>query len=76
MYEAVHEPGHHVVCHPLYWPQDGPVKYAINQLCIQLEKRWTEAHDLESMKTVVEDIIENKIYNIDETFVHCGYIWN
>ena len=76
VYEAVRERGHHVVCRPLYRPQDGPVEYAINQVCVQLNKSWTEAPDLESMRTVVEDIIENDINNVDETFVHCGYIWN
>jgi hypothetical protein len=30
-----------------------------------------EARDLESIRTVVEDIIENEIKNVDETFVHC-----
>ena len=76
VYEAVRERGHRVVCRPPYRPQDGPVEYAINQVCVQLNKRWTEARDLESMRTVVEDIIENDINNVDETFVHCGYIWN
>ena len=76
VYEAVHDRGHRVVCRPPYRPQDGPVEYAINQVCVQLNKRWTEARDLESMRTVVEDIIENDINNVDETFVHCGYIWN
>jgi transposase len=76
VYEAVRERGHRVVCCPPYRPQDGPVEYAINQVCIQLDKRWTEARDLELMRTAVEDIIENYINNVDETFVHCGYIWN
>jgi transposase len=76
VYEAVRERGHRVVCRPPYRPQDGPVEYAINQVCVQLNKRWTEARDLESMRTVVEDIIENNINNVDETFLHCGYIWN
>jgi hypothetical protein len=74
VYEAVRERGHHVICCPPYRPQDGPVEYAINQVCVQLDKRWTEARDLESMKTFVEDIIEKDMNNVDETFVHCGYI--
>jgi hypothetical protein len=76
VYEAVRERGHRVVCRPPYRPQDGPVEYAINQVCVQLDKRWSECVDLESMKTVVEEIIDGKITNMDETFVHCGYIWN
>ena len=76
VYEAIRMREHRVVCRPPYRPQDGPVEYAINQVCVQLNKRWTEARDLESMRTVVEDIIENVINNVDETFVHCGYIWN
>jgi hypothetical protein len=31
--EAEREHGHHVGCHPPYRPQDGPVEYAINQVC-------------------------------------------
>ena len=76
VYEAVRERGHCVVCRPPYRPQDGPVEYAINQVCVQLDKHWSECVDLESMKTVVEEIIDGKITNMDETFVHCGYIWN
>jgi transposase len=76
VYEAVRERGHHVVCRPPYRPQDGPVEYAINQVCVQLDKRWSECVDVESMKTVVEEIIDGNITKMDETFVHCGYIWN
>jgi hypothetical protein len=76
VYEAVRERGHRVVCRPPYRPQDGPVEYAINQVCGRLEKRWSEVHDLDSMKTVVEEIIDKDIHNMDETFVHCGYLWN
>jgi hypothetical protein len=39
VYEAVRERGHRVVCHPPYHPQDGPVEYAINQVCVNLIKR-------------------------------------
>ena len=76
VYEAVRERGHRVVCRPPYRPQDGPVEYAINQVCIKLDKCWSECADLVSMKTVVEEIIDGDISNMDETFVHCGYIWN
>ena len=50
VYEAVRERGHRVVCRPLYRPQDGPVEYAINQVCVNLVKRWSEVEDLETMK--------------------------
>jgi hypothetical protein len=76
VYEAVQEHGHSVVCRPPYRSQDGPVEYATNQVCGRLEKRWSEVHDLESMQTVVEEIIDNDINNMDKTFVHCGYLWN
>jgi hypothetical protein len=76
VYEAVRERGHRVVCRPPYRPQDGPVEYAINQVCVKLDTCWSECADLESMKTVVEEIIDDDITNMDETFVHCGYIWN
>ena len=76
MYKAVWERGHRVVCRPPYRPQDGPVEYAINQVCGRLEKRWSEVEDLESMKTVVEEIIDSDIHSMDETFLHCGYVWN
>jgi transposase len=76
VYEAIRERGHCVVCRPPYRPQDGPVEYAINQVCLNLTKRWSEVNDLETMQTVIEEIIDNKITGIDETFLHCGYIWN
>ena len=76
LYEAVRERGHRVVCRPPYRPQDGPVEYAINQVCVKLEQRWSERTDLELMKTVMEEIIDSDITNIDKTFVHCRYIWN
>jgi hypothetical protein len=52
------------------------VEYTINQVCVKLDKRWSECADLESMKTAVEEIIDGDITNMDKTFVHCGYIWN
>jgi hypothetical protein len=76
VYEAVRQRGHRVVCRPPYRPQDGPVEYAINQVCGRLEKRWSEVTDLESMTMVIIDIINNSIHNMDDTFVHCGYVWN
>lgn len=76
VYEAIRERGHRVVCRPPYRPQDGPVEYAINQVCLNLTKRWSEVNDLETMQTVIEEIIDNNITGIDETFFHCGYIWN
>jgi transposase len=71
VYKAVREWGHHVVCCPPYRPQDGPVEYAINQVCRHLEKRWSEVNDLESI-----NITNNNIHSIDETLLHCGYVWN
>ena len=76
VYGAVREHGHHVMCRPPYRPQDGPVEYAINQVCGRLVKRWSEVKDLESMKTVVEEIIDSDIHSMDETFLHCGYVWH
>jgi hypothetical protein len=76
VYEAIRERGHRVVCRPPYHPQDSTVEYAINQVCLNLAKRWSEVKDLETMQTVVEEIIGNDITGIDDTFLHCGYIWN
>ncbi len=76
VYEAVHQRGHRVVCRPPYRPQDGPVEYAINQVCGRLEKRWSEVTNLVSMTMVIIDIIKNNIHNMDDTFVHCAYVWN
>jgi hypothetical protein len=61
VFEAVRLRRHHVVCHPLYRPQDGPVEFAINQVCGGLEKRWLEVDDLQSMQAVLENIIDNEI---------------
>jgi hypothetical protein len=76
VYEAVRQRGHLVICRPPYQPQDGPVEYAINQVCGHLEKRWSEVTNLVSMTMVIIDIINNDIHNMDDTFVHCGYVWN
>jgi hypothetical protein len=48
------------------------VKYAINQVCVNLVKHWLEVENLETMKTIVEEIIDNNIHSMDETFIHCG----
>jgi hypothetical protein len=32
--------------------------------------------DLEMMKTIVKEIIDNNINSMDKTFVHCGCIWH
>ena len=72
VYEAVRECKHHVVCHPPYWLQDGPVEYAINQVCRCLVKHWSKIHDLEMMKTILDEIINNNINSMDKTFVYCG----
>ncbi len=74
--EAVRLRSHHVVCRPPYQPQDGPVEFAINQVCSRLEKPWLEVSDLQMMRAVIEHIIDNDISNMDETFMYCGYIWN
>ncbi len=67
---AICKRGHRVVCRPPYHPQDGPVEYAINQVCLNLTKRcWSEVTDLGTMQTVVEEIIDNDITGIDETFI-------
>ena len=76
VYEAVRLSGHRVVCRPPYRPQDGPVEYAINQVCQRLVQRWSEVEDLTTMQRVVEEIIDNDINNMEGTFLHCGYIWN
>ncbi len=75
VYEAVRLRSHRVVCRPPYRPQDGPVEFAINQVCSRLEKRWSEVSDLQTMRAVIEHIIDNDISNMEETFVYCGYIW-
>ena len=64
VYEAVRERGHRVVCRPPYRPQDGPVEYVINQVCVKLDKRWSECVDVESMQTVVEEIIDEDVLNM------------
>jgi hypothetical protein len=76
VYEAVRLAGHRVVCQPPYRPQDRPVEYAINQVCQRLVQRWSEIQDLATMQLVLEQIIDNDINNMKDTFLHCGYIWN
>ncbi len=76
VYKVVILQSHHVVCCPPYQPQDGLVEFAINQVCQRLEKRWSEVSDLQTMRAVIEHIIDNDISNMEETFVYCGYILN
>jgi hypothetical protein len=73
--EAVRRRGHRVVCRPPYRPQDGPVEFAINQVCCRLVKRWSEVSDLQTMQTVIQHIINTEINGMDATFLKCGYIW-
>ena len=42
-----------MVCRPPYQPQDGPVEFAINQVCLRLEKHWSEVSDLQTMRAVI-----------------------
>jgi hypothetical protein len=76
VYKAVRLRSHCVVCRPPYQPQDGPVEFAINQVCSRMEKRWSEVSDLQTMRAVIKHIIDNDISNMEETFLYCGYIWN
>ena len=39
------------------------MEYVINQVCVKLDKRWSECVDVESMQTVVEEIIDGDITN-------------
>jgi hypothetical protein len=32
--------------------------------------------DLQTMRAVIEHIINNDITNMEKTFVHCSYVWN
>ncbi len=32
--------------------------------------------DLQTMRAVIEHIIDNDTTNMEDTFVHCGYVWN
>ncbi len=32
--------------------------------------------DLQRMRAVIKNIIDNDITNMEETFVHFGYVWN
>ncbi len=76
VYKAIWMREHCVVCHPLYRPQDGPVEFAINQVCWGLESRYLEVSDLPTMQTLIEHLIDTGITSMDATFVKCGYIWN
>ena len=76
VYEALRKRGHCIVFRPLYRPQDGPVEYTINQVCINLTKNWSEVYDLETIQTIVEEIINNNINGMYEPCMHCGSIWN
>ncbi len=38
------------------------------------EKRWSEVSDLQTMRAVIEHIIDNDISNMEETFLYCGYM--
>jgi hypothetical protein len=73
--EAVQRQGHRVVCRPPYRPQDGPVEFAINQVCCRLVKQWSEVSDLQTrMQTVIQQIINTEINGMDATFLKCRYI--
>ena len=37
---------------------------------------WFLLGDLQTMRAVIKHIIDNDITNMEETFVHCGYVWN
>jgi hypothetical protein len=76
VYEAVRDRGHRVVCRPPYRPQDGPVEFAINQVCCGIERHWLEVSNLPTMQSLVEELIDVGISGMDATFVKCGYIWN
>jgi hypothetical protein len=76
VYKAMRLRSHRVVCRPPYRPQNGPVEFAINQVCLRLEKCWSEVSGLQTMRAVIEHIINNDISNMEEKFVYCGYIWN
>jgi hypothetical protein len=32
--------------------------------------------DLQTIRAVVKHIIDSDITNMEETFMHCGYVWN
>ncbi len=76
VYEGMRECGLHVICCLPYLPQDGPVEYAINQVCKRFEKRWSEVNNFQRMKTMVEEVIDNDIHSTGEMFLQCGYIWH
>jgi hypothetical protein len=37
---------------------------------------WSGVSDLQTMRAVIEHIIDYDISNTEKTFVYCGYIWN
>ena len=41
VYEAVRDRGHRVVFRPPYQPHDGPIEFAINQICCGIKRRWS-----------------------------------
>ncbi len=71
VYKAVRDRGHRVVCLPPYRPQDGPVEFAINQVCCGIVRHWLEASDLPTMQTLVKELIDVGISGMDATFVEC-----
>jgi hypothetical protein len=48
------------------------VEYAINQVCQRLVQRWSEIQDLATMQLVLEQIIDNDMNNMEDSFLHCG----
>jgi hypothetical protein len=64
VYKAVRLQSHHVVCRPPYQPQDSPVEFTINQVCSRLEKSWSEVSDVQTMRAVIEHIIDDDISNM------------
>lgn len=50
--------------------------FGVSPCCERLVNRWSEVHNLVDMKRVIEEIIDNEITGVDDTFRCCGYIWN
>ena len=74
--KAIWRREHPVVGRLPYQPRDGPVKFAINQMCHGLKRRWSEVSDLPTMQNLIEELIDTGITDIDATFVKCQFIWN
>jgi hypothetical protein len=76
--EAIRLSGHRVVPRPPYRPQDGPVEKCINQITMDLAKRWSEVGKDEDtagdFRVLLEDIIDQGVKGVDATFVSCGYL--